>query len=217
MTRERVIETARHMIEEGGVEALSMRKLAAELGVAPTGIYWHVGGREQLLTEIVDEVVDEMADLRPTGATARDRMASVARQIRRQVLDHPYLVELARELGQGPATAFPGQVALAREATAAGLQGEEGADAVRALLWLVGGFVMLERLPQQPDQPVQRTTTQELWKSVRDTDIDASLAKAMTRVPDPDTLFETSLQSLLDAVVPASATVRKSSRATRRG
>jgi len=217
MTRERVIETARRMIEEGGVEALSMRKLAAELGVAPTGIYWHVGGREQLLSEIVDEVVDEMADLRPTGATPRDRMASVARQMRRQVLAHPYLVELARELGQGPATAFPGQVALAREATAAGLHGDDGADAVRALLWLVGGFVMLERLPQQPDQPVQRTTTQELWRDVRDDDIDAGLAKAMTRMPDPDALFETSLDALLDAIVPPSTSPGKKARATKRG
>jgi len=213
MTRERVIETARRMIEEGGVEALSMRKLAAELGVAPTGIYWHVGGREQLLSEIVDEVVAEMGVLRPTGATAKDRMASVARQIRRQVLDHPYLVELARELGRGPATAFPGQVALAREATAAGLAGEEGADAVRAVLWLVGGFIMLERLPQQADQPVQTTTTQELWKSVREPGIDPALSKAMTRAPDAGALFETALSSLLDAVVPA----RKGSRATRRG
>ena len=216
MTRERVIETARRMIEEGGVEALSMRKLAAELGVAPTGIYWHVGGREQLLSEIVDEVVDEMADLRPTGTTPHDRMASVARQIRQQVLDHPYLVELARELGRGPATAFPGQVALAREATAAGLVGEEGADAMRAVLWLVGGFVMLERLPQQPDQPVQSTTTQELWKSVQEPGIDPALTRAMTRAPDPDALFETALGALLDAVVPASA-IRKGSRATRRG
>jgi AcrR family transcriptional regulator len=217
MTRERVIETARRMIEEGGVEALSMRKLAAELGVAPTGIYWHVGGREQLLSEIVDEVVAEMGDLRPTGATGKDRMASVARQIRRQVLDHPYLVELARELGRGPATAFPGQVALAREATAAGLAGEEGADAVRAVLWLVGGFIMLERLPQQPDQPVQTTTTQELWKSVREPGIDPALTKAMTRTPDPTALFETALTSLLDAVVPAPSPTRKGSRPTRRG
>jgi len=215
MTRERVIETARRMIEEGGVEALSMRKLAAELGVAPTGIYWHVGGREQLLSEIVDEVVAEMGDLRPAGTTGKDRMASVAHQIRRQVLDHPYLVELARELGRGPATAFPGQVALAREATAAGLVGEEGADAVRALLWLVGGFIMLERLPQQADQPVQTTTTQELWKSVREPGIDPALTEAMTRAPDPGALFETALAALLDAVLPAVA--RKPGRATRRG
>ena len=214
MTRERVIETARRMIEDGGVEALSMRKLAAELGVAPTGIYWHVGGREQLLTEIVEEVVAEMADLTAIGATPKARMASLARAMRQQVLDHPYLVELARELGQGPATAFPGQVALAREATAAGLRGDAGAQAVRAVLWLVGGFVLLERLPEQPDQPVQSTTTQELWKGVREPAIDAGLARAMTRVPDPDDVFELALAALLDSIVPAG---RRGGRATRRG
>jgi hypothetical protein len=108
-------------------------------------------------------------------------------------------------------------VALAREATAAGLAGEEGADAVRAVLWLVGGFIMLERLPQQPDQPVQTTTTQELWKSVREPGIDPALTKAMTRTPDPTALFETALTSLLDAVVPAPSPTRKGSRPTRRG
>jgi hypothetical protein len=86
---------------------------------------------------------------------------------------------------------------------------------VRAILWLVGGFILLERLPQQPDQPVQSTTTQEMWKSVREPGIDAGLARAMTRVPDADELFETALASLLDALAPT-ATGRRS-RATRRG
>jgi len=214
MNRQRIIDTARRLVEAGGIEALSMRKLAAELGVAPTGIYWHVGGREQLLTEIVDQVVDEMGELGATGRTPRLRIASVARAIRRQVLDHPYLVELARELGQGPATAFPGQVALAREATAAGLTGDAGAQAVRAVLWLVGGFILLERLPEQPDQPVQRTTTQELWRGVHDPAIDASLAVAMTRLPDPDALFDYALDGLLDSILPRA---RSRPRLTRRG
>ena len=43
--RERVVNTARALIEGGGVDAVSMRKLAAEMGVAPTAVYWHVGSR----------------------------------------------------------------------------------------------------------------------------------------------------------------------------
>jgi hypothetical protein len=54
-----------------------------------------------------------------------------------------------------------------------------------------------------------------MWKSVREPGIDAGLARAMTRVPDADELFETALASLLDALVPT-ATGRRS-RATRRG
>ncbi|HEX4776687.1 MAG TPA: TetR family transcriptional regulator, partial [Acidimicrobiia bacterium] len=47
VTKERIVDEALGIVERDGVDQLSMRKLAAQLGVQPTSIYWHVGGREQ--------------------------------------------------------------------------------------------------------------------------------------------------------------------------
>ena len=75
--RARIIAAARAMVEAGGVEALSMRKLAAELGVAHTAIYWHVGGRDELVAAIIDAFLADLGDITPRGRTPRQRMASV--------------------------------------------------------------------------------------------------------------------------------------------
>src|SRR2546421_12337847 len=101
-----------------------------------------------------------MDDVVPRGRKPTMRVASIARAIRAQVQAHPQLVDLAHELGRGPATSFPGQVALAREVSAAGLRGADAARAVRAVLYLVGGFILLEALPPPP---AGTPTTQDLW------------------------------------------------------
>jgi len=195
--RGQIVETARRLVEGGGVDALSMRKLAAELGVAPTAIYWHVGGRDQLMAEIVDGLISEMGDIKPSGRTPQARVASIARTIRSRVRAHPSLVQLANELGRGPATYFPGQVALAREMTAAGITGDDAARAVRAVLFLVGGFIMVEGHEPAPTETV---TSQDLWREVDDPAIDPGLLQAMRRPPDTDELFEYSLRQLLPSI-----------------
>src|SRR5205085_12120086 len=64
---ERIVAAGRALIEAGGVEALSMRKLAAEVGVAPTAIYWHVGSREDLLNAVLDAMVDDLPPIAARG------------------------------------------------------------------------------------------------------------------------------------------------------
>jgi AcrR family transcriptional regulator len=197
-TRRDVLDAARRMVEAGGASALSMRKLAAELGVAPPSIYRHAGSREQVLNQLVDELLHELGDIHAAGDTPVERIASIARAIRRQVRDHPELVDLAHELGRGPATSFPGQVALAREVSAAGVRGADAARAVRAVLFLVGGFILLEGLPPPP---AGTPTTQSLWRKVKDDAIDPGLLAEMRRPPDTDDLFEFSLSRLLTTIL----------------
>lgn len=65
LTRERVLEGAVELADEIGVEALTMRKLAAALDVKPMTIYHHVDGKEQIIDGMVDLVFAEIA-LPPT-------------------------------------------------------------------------------------------------------------------------------------------------------
>jgi AcrR family transcriptional regulator len=59
LTRERVFEAAIRLADEGGLESLTMRKLAGELGVEAMSLYHHVANKNELVSSIVDRVVAE--------------------------------------------------------------------------------------------------------------------------------------------------------------
>ena len=60
LSRERVLRAAVALADEGGVESLSMRKLALELGVVPMALYKHVANKDEMLDGMVDVVVGEI-------------------------------------------------------------------------------------------------------------------------------------------------------------
>ena len=60
LTRYRVLEAAIRLADEGGIESLTMRKLAGELGVEAMSLYNHVANKGDLVAAMVDLVVDEI-------------------------------------------------------------------------------------------------------------------------------------------------------------
>ena len=198
-SRARILDAARHLVETDGVDAVSMRKVAAEVGLAPTAIYWHVGGRDDLLNAVLDEMIADLPPIRARGTGPRDRIASVARAARQEFHDGLRTLQLATEVGRGNELSFRAQVVLARETTAAGLGGDDAVAALRSILFLVGGFVMIEEEYRQRE-PAQ-IGTRHLWVEVDDADIDPTIRTAMTGATDTDALFTYTLDHLLDAVL----------------
>jgi AcrR family transcriptional regulator len=93
LTRQRVLRAAVALADRGGVGALSMRKLAQELGVEAMSLYHHVANKDDILDGIVDVVFAEI-DL-PTGeagwrAAMRRRAISAREALRR----HPWATGL---------------------------------------------------------------------------------------------------------------------------
>jgi TetR/AcrR family transcriptional regulator, tetracycline repressor protein len=195
----RIVGVTRRLVEADGVEAVSMRKVAAEVGLAPTAIYWHVGSREDLLNAVLDEMVADLPPITARGTAARDRIASVARAARQEFLDQVRTLQLATELGRGNELSFRAQVALAREMSAAGLDGDDAVAALRSILFLVGGFVMIEE--QYRQRPPGEVTTSELWATLDEADVDPAIQQAMTEATDTDALFAYTLDRLLDSVL----------------
>lgn len=89
LSRERVLRAAVVLADDAGIEALSMRKLAQELGVVPMALYKHVANKEQLIDGMVDVVIGEIDP--PVGGA--DWKAAVRQRIlsaRRALLRHPW-------------------------------------------------------------------------------------------------------------------------------
>ena len=60
LTKQRVLRAAVELADRIGIESLSMRRLAEELGVVPMALYKHVANKEELLDGMVDVVVAEI-------------------------------------------------------------------------------------------------------------------------------------------------------------
>jgi len=68
LSRERVLRAAMALADAGGIESLTMRRLAKELGVEAMTLYYHVANKDDILTGLVDMVVSEMELPRPDVA-----------------------------------------------------------------------------------------------------------------------------------------------------
>src|ERR1700753_1636503 len=87
LSREQVLDGARPIVEAEGVERLTIRGLAAKLGVAVTAIYWHVGDKQALLDGVVDRIIPDIGEVAAGGRGPEARLVSAGRSLRRSLLE----------------------------------------------------------------------------------------------------------------------------------
>jgi AcrR family transcriptional regulator len=91
VTIERIVEAAMELVDRDGLEALTVRRLAAGLNTGSATLYRHVASREELVVLLVDRVLGEVQ--LPDGSLAgRARVEWLAGEFRRVLLRHPNLV-----------------------------------------------------------------------------------------------------------------------------
>ncbi|MCV2394269.1 TetR/AcrR family transcriptional regulator [Actinotalea sp. M2MS4P-6] len=89
LNRDIVLRAAVDLADTAGIDAVSMRSLAAGLGVVPMALYKHVANKDELLDGMVEAVVGEIEPARRD----EDWKASLRRQVlsaRRALLRHPW-------------------------------------------------------------------------------------------------------------------------------
>jgi AcrR family transcriptional regulator len=89
LTRERVVEEALAVIAHDGVQALTMRGLAARLGVVPGALYHHVRNKQQLHDLVLDSVLAEVDLHLDPSLGWTDQLKVVAHRLRQVLEDHP--------------------------------------------------------------------------------------------------------------------------------
>lgn len=93
VTEETIVEAALGLIDEEGVDALTMRSVAERMGVTAPTIYWHVESKEGLLERLYDRLCSEVS-WRGSGDW-RIRLRSIARNIRAVFRAHRDAARLA--------------------------------------------------------------------------------------------------------------------------
>jgi AcrR family transcriptional regulator len=95
ISRDAIVATAIRLLDAEGLDALSMRRIADELGTGAASLYWHVGSKDGLLDLVFDELIGEVSVPDPVPGRWREQLKEVARAQRVGCLRHPYVVRIS--------------------------------------------------------------------------------------------------------------------------
>lgn len=157
LSRARVLGVALDLVDREGLAALTMRRLAADLGVEPMAIYRHVANKEDLLDGLVDQVFDSIA-VNVTAADWRGQLHGFAEALRDRTLAHPQVLPLiATRPLVVPLARRPRAVLLRTEEVLelmhrAGLADNRAVAAYRRFMGYVLGMLLVE-LRNSVDNP----------------------------------------------------------------
>jgi AcrR family transcriptional regulator len=194
-----VVATALDLVVREGPAALTMRRLATELDVGTPTIYWHVGSRDDLVAAIVRMQSERLAERPVEGKSPRERVLSAATHIYAGAIEHRAITSLAHQTGTASLLLHDLEAALAVELEAAGLSGPACADALRAILVVVTGALVLtlrdrSRLPADFRAEV-------LWAGSA-ARIAVDTREALCADPDLDALTAACLRAVVNHFVP---------------
>lgn len=192
LTRSRVMGTALKVIDREGLEALSMRRLGAELGVEAMSLYRYVDAKEALLDGISAQLWSEV---RPTDEHAADWKVAVretARSLRGLARTHSnsFSLLLGRPTLSEPALRVLD--ALLQTLHGAGFDDRLAAQALGTLVAYAVGYAMIELTCGlgQPELAAMRCVVPNA--TGRFSDVSEALARC-----DPDAQFDFGLDALL--------------------
>lgn len=143
LTRARIMATAVQLADGSGVEGLSMRKLAAQLGFEVMSLYTHVSGKGDLLDGMVDAVAAEIALPERSTFWRRD-LREIAIATHASLARHPWAAPLWATRAPGPAR-LAHMEALLRALAGAGLPPEVADRGFHAVVNHVLGHTMQEQ------------------------------------------------------------------------
>src|SRR6478609_7485021 len=93
LTRERVLQVAMRLADDEGIDALSMRNLASELGVEAMSLYHHVKNKEEILLGLADLAAAEI-DVPVIGGDWRTQMRRRATSAHALLMRHRWATKL---------------------------------------------------------------------------------------------------------------------------
>ena len=202
LTRDLVLEAAIQVADRGGVEAITMRRVAQELGVEAMSLYHHVPNKDAILDGVVDAVFAAIELPGTEHADWRDAIRQRASSARTVLARHSWALGLMdSRRNPGPATLRHHNAVLGvlREA---GFSLSMAVHAISLIDSYVGGFVLQEsNLPLSKQDDVEQVAGDILGHTdefpyIREVIVDYALQPGY----DPRSEFGYGLDLILDAL-----------------
>jgi AcrR family transcriptional regulator len=143
LNRARVLQTAIALVDEGGLEALSMRKLAQELGVEAMSLYNHVANKDDIVTGMLELVANEI-DLPLDGVDWKTAIRQTAISSHEALSRHPWAAKVWMTSGEASPTRLQQADAILRNLREGGLSEDLTYHAYHTIVGHVQGFTLQE-------------------------------------------------------------------------
>jgi TetR/AcrR family tetracycline transcriptional repressor len=148
LTREAVVARALEIGNSEGLEAVSLRRLAQDLGVTPMALYRHVRDKQDLInamTEVVLDGIDATVGVRPE-MTWTERWRLALNNYKAQIEARPLALPLSiAYTGEGPPSFWKTLEDLLAILLDAGFERREATIMIRVMSGLLAGYLLLSR------------------------------------------------------------------------
>jgi TetR/AcrR family tetracycline transcriptional repressor len=145
LTRAAVVDRALALADKSGLDALTIRKLATELGVTPMALYWHFRGKDELLEGLAERLWGELDLTVDRTAPWTEQIRALLESLLTVLRAHPAAPELllhSEKMNSEPALAA---IELTLDILrTAGFSPEDASFAARSVLWTGITLVMSE-------------------------------------------------------------------------
>lgn len=170
ISREAIVAAAIRLLDADGLDALSMRSIADELGTGAASLYWHVGSKDGLLDLVFDEIIGEGMRGIPDPVPSRwqEQLKDVARAQRAVTIRHPYVVRISiGRIPMGPNALRYSERVLAI-LRAGGLPPDLAVQGSHLLIATVNGFTVDETGVSDSDGAPATAETEQAAAMARD-------------------------------------------------
>lgn len=148
LTSRAIAQAALKLVELHGLDALSMRRLADDLNVQPSSLYWHVPGKEQLIDLMADELLAELALPRPSPRAGWRRVVrDYALGYYDYLLSKPDSSRIIARAFPSSAGFLPHGELLGEHLLRAGFSARDAASAIYTIIVYVHGFAAAHQTP----------------------------------------------------------------------
>lgn len=201
LTHERIVLAAMALADISGIDKLSMRSLASDLGVTAMSLYRYFKNKEALLDQMIDDVFAKI-DVPTIGNAWRAEMHKNAHSTRKVLLEHPWAVGLIET------RADPGPATLSHHNAVIGTLADAGfsmalvAKAFSSIDAYVYGFVLQEvTLPFDADEQQNETVQSTIDQTPPDDLYPHLIAFAMQHLAAPGYRFGDQFDFGLDLIL----------------
>ena len=195
---ERIAEAALALIDRGGLEGLSMRKLGQALGVEAMALYHHLPSKGRLLDGVMDRLVLEFEIPPPGAMEPLDRLRHALRSYRRIATRHPHAFPLLVGRRFNSPGAFAVYERLLQVFAELGLDAAQSARWFRTLGYFINGAGMADIASREQGPDATPLQLERAPTSVGHPNV-AAVAPHL-RVEHLDAVFEFGFETLLAAL-----------------
>ena len=161
LSKPAILSIALSLVDECGLDGVTMRRIAEEAGLTPMSLYRHVHTKEEILDGLGD-LVWQLLDFDCDELVWRERLFATFKHIHRTLLDHPGLIDIMLLKPAGTVSGYTWLERLIAALVDAGFSRESAMLAIVTLESYTLGFAIQQRVRIGRDLAADHTALLDL-------------------------------------------------------